>query len=1082
MIKELHNSSLGTILSKIFRIMKLTTFFLIVGISIANAFNTYSQSTILSLEAENKSIRDIFNEIEKNTEFIFFYNDATLDVNKTVRIQAKEQTVEKILDQLFKGTDLTYSIDDRQIFIMEKGEIIENATSIKVSGRIRDKNGEPMIGVNIQEVGTHNISVSDMDGNFSISVTVKPSLLRFSYIGYKTQEIKVEGSKILNITLEEDSETLNEVVVVGYGSLGRKTMTSAVSNIKQEEFQAGTASPLMAIQGQVSGLSVQSTNGSDPNAGVSLQLRGTNSINASQGPLIVIDGIPGADMELVAKEDIESINVLKDASAAAIYGTRASGGVILITTKRPQIGKASVNFTSELSIETVRKRPDILSAQEFRDYGRTTLGGAFDYGASTNWFDEITRKAPFSQRYVLNAGGGTENARLSATINYRKANGMAIGSDRAELGGRINTYFKFLNNRLELSSNVSYTNIKANLTNNEIFEKTMMINPTYPVYDETTPSGYNVIVGQAQMFNPVAEIKLASNALETNMILANSSLKLNITDFWSATATVAIKQNSAYQIQSRSAQHRLSQESGVTGWGNQDYRRNIDKTFDFTTNLDKSFGDHSINAVLGYSFQEFGGQGFSAGNSNFPVDAIGVNDLGAGTYLAQGNATMSSFKDPRIRLISFFGRANYAFKERYLLTATLRHEGSSKFYQNRWGTFPGISLGWRISSEEFMKQVSFINDLKLRAGYGETGNEGFDSTTAFRMFSLDSWAYANNEWIRVYGLKHNQVKDMKWEIKREFDVGLDFSVLKNKLNGRLDWYKRKIDRLIYQIPVASPPNVYDNAVTNAGNMENTGFELELNWNVLEKKDWNYNMNLVASTNKSKLTSLGTEGAYVNLHTLPHPGSPGTAVRITSGQDIGQYFIFKSAGFDDEGKALIYDRNDKIVPYEGNNYDDNRRYIGNAIPKVTLSWGHNVRYKNWDLSVYMRSWLGYDVFNVSDMYYGVQTSFNNGRNVLKSAYGRNSFIKNDTRLLTDYWLEKGNFLKIDVITLGYTFNKAKIHPFSNLRVYLTGRDLFTITGYRGMDPEVNVNGLEPGFEDVTAYPRTRTFMFGLQVGF
>lgn len=956
---------------------------------------------------------------------------------------------------------------------------------ITVTGRVTDQTGEALVGVTVLEVGTSNGSLTDVDGTYSIQVESN-GVLAFSYVGFTKKEIPIGKQSVINVVLQEDG-MLKEVVVVGYGSLDKRSMTNAVSSIKQENFIGGTSSPLMSIQGKVSGLSVQSTNGSDPNANVSIQLRGTNSINADKGPLIVIDGVPGAEIGLVSKEDIESINVLKDASAAAIYGTRASGGVILITTKKPQAGKAKLTFTSELSIESVKKKPNVLSASEFREYGKTDRDNSgdkgYDYGGSTDWYDEIIRSNPFSQRYVISASGGSENARLGASVTVRDAKGLSIGSDRKELSGRINSYFKFLDGRLELISNVSYSEVNANLPDNEIFEKAMTLNPTYPLYSDEYASGYNMILYQSQMFNPVAEIKLKSNNLESTLLLANSTLKLNITDFWSASAMVAAKRTTAYQVQYRSAQHRLSLENNVSGWGQQNYNRNIDKTIELTTNFDKTFGGHAINAVAGYSFQEFNGQGFWANNSNFPVDGVGVNDLSAGTFLSDGNAQLGSSRDVRTRLIAFLARLNYAFKDRYLFTATLRHEGSSKFYQNKWGTFPGVSAGWRISSEDFMKDIKFINDLKLRAGYGETGNAGFSSERAFRMFSLDEWSFVNGEWIRVYGLKHNQVKDMKWEVKKEFDLGLDFSILKDKINGRVDWYKRKVDRLIYTIPVASPPNVFGSSETNAGNMENTGFEVELNWNLINNKDWTYTTNLVAATNKTTLKSLGIGNAYINLHTLPHPGSAGEAVRIEPGAEIGKFFLFKNAGYDENGMALIYNKAGEIIPYSDRNMEEDRAYVGNAIPKVTLSWGHDIRYKNWDLNVYMRSWLGYDVFNVSEMYYGVQNSLSSGRNVLKAAFDKNSHINKDNpRLLTDYWLQNGSFLKIDVITLGYTFKKETIKPLSNLRVYLTGRDLFTITGYKGLDPEVNVNGLDPGFEDVNAYPRTRTFMFGVQIGF
>jgi len=1036
----------------------------------------------ITLSVNKAPLNEVLQELREQSDYAFFYKANYLQQAGPITLSVKNKPIEEVLPMVFKNQPFEYVIKDKTIIIkyQENGQAREmaltSAQQAKIAGVVTDGQG-PLPGVSVLLKNTSRGTLSNTRGEFTLEATIGDTLV-FRSIGYITQEVPINQPTV-NVVLAKSDEKLDEVVVMGYGSLDKRLLTSAVSDIRPNEFIGGTPSPMLAIQGKVPGLSVQSTNGTDPNAGVSLQLRGINSVNASQGPLIVIDGVPGADLNAVAKEDIESINVLKDASAAAIYGTRASGGVILITTKKPVVGNAQVNLTSELFTETIRRRPDILSAQEFRDFGKTD-DGTYDLGASTNWFDEVTNKNPFSQRYVVNAGGGTENARVMASFNTRKAKGMAVGSDRKEIGGRVNSYFKFLEGRLELSSNVSYSEINANLTDNAIFEKAMAMNPTLDPYDADDPTGYNVILGGLEYWNPLAEVKLRDNQLSSNFLLASSILKWNVTDFWSISGMAAAKRTSAYQVQYRSAEHRISRETGVNGWANQNYAKNMDKTFDLTTNLDKTFGIHAINAVLGYSFQEFNGQGFWAENQDFPVDGIGPNNLGSGSFLSEGRANMGSSKNTRTRLISFFGRVNYALKDRYLLTATLRHEGSSKFYDNKWGTFPGISAGWRISGEDFMKDVQFVNDLKLRAGYGETGNEGFSSTTAFRVYALDDWANVNGDWVRVYGLQHNQNKAMQWEVKKETDIGLDFTLFNNRLTGRLDWYRRKVNKLIYEIPVSSPPNVFATMVANAGDLENSGFEMEANWKAVQKKDFSYSTGLVASTNKSKITSLGAD-ASIYLHSLPNPGSAGVAVRVTGDEPIGQFYIFKSAGFDEAGKPLIYNRNDEVIAYD-NRSDLDKRFIGNAIPKLSLSWTNNFNYKNWDLSVYMRSWLGYDVFNVTNMYYGLNNSFSNGRNVLRSAYEKNAQIDYGSRILSDYWIEKGDFLKIDVVTLGYTFKSQKIKPLSNLRVYLTGRDLFTITGYSGLDPEVNVNGLDPGFEDVTAYPKTRTFMFGVQVSF
>lgn len=950
----------------------------------------------------------------------------------------------------------------------------------KVTGAVSDQAGNPLIGVSIVEVGTTNGVSSGMDGSFSIEAA-PGAKLRFSYVGTTTREVILTGQTDLRITLAQDNQ-LEDVVVVGYGSIDKRSLTNSVSKISQDEFIAGTNSPLMAIQGKIPGLSVMSTNGSDPNSGVSLQLRGVNSVSGDQGPLVVIDGVPGAEIDLVAKEDIESITVLKDASAAAIYGTRATGGVVLITTKHPKEGNLSVNFSTELQIESVSKKPDMLSADEFRQYGRTGVNNVYDFGASTDWFDAVTKNSPFSQRYSLSASGGTEKYGVSASGYLRDAEGVAIYNDRQEIGGRLSSYFKFLNDRLELAATINYTDINCTNVDNGMFEQAASLNPTYPVYDPASESGYYMILNQPYFRNPVAEVKLRENKYSSSLLLANVSLKLNITDHWSVMAQAAYKHVKSKSTNFTSKLHRESIEGHYNGSASHSFSQAMDKMLDVTTNYDRRFNRHSINAVLGYSFQEFNGDNFSAGNQDFLVDGLGPWNLGAGTYLTDGKASMGSYKNPMTRLIAFFGRANYSFDDRYLLTVTMRYEGSSKFSRNRWGVFPGISAGWRISSEEFMKNAHAVDDLKLRVSYGTTGNQGFNTNTAYRMYAKDSWTYYNGQWLPVYGLQQNQNRDMRWEIKKEFDLGLDFSFFNNRLSGRLDYFSRKIEDAIYSgIPVASPPAVFPTSTVNIGDIANKGFEFELNGRVVDTEDWSFDTSIVgAFVGKSRLEGMAKD-THLEFYPTPHGG--GAAVRIFGGQEIGRYFLYQFAGVrEEDGTPMVYNKDGKVIPYASGT-DADRVQTGNGLPKAVLSWNNTVRFRNWDLNLFFRSWLGQDVYNVTDMIQGVNSKITEGQNLLRSAYKRNAPISNIDRLmLLDYWLEKGDFLKLDAITLGYTLPRNKIKYISKLRCYFTVRNVCTLTGYSGLDPEVSVNGLAPGFEGMSQYPRTRTYMLGIQLGF
>jgi TonB-linked SusC/RagA family outer membrane protein len=946
----------------------------------------------------------------------------------------------------------------------------------EIKGNVADEKGGSLPGVTVALKGTLIGTLTDVNGNFSLVTPDDSGTLVFSFVGYTTQEIQISGATQLKVTLQPSETALQEVVVVGYGSIKKRDLTSSITELKPGDLIQGAVSPLLAMQGKVPGLTINADNGTDPNSGISLQLRGVNSINASQGPLVVIDGIPGGNINSVVKEDIASISVLRDASAAAIYGTRASGGVVLITTKSPKSGALQATFTSELFVETIRKRPQVLSAEQFVSNG---LGE--DKGHRTDWYDKVTVHNPFSQRYVLNLNGGTENAQIYATFNTRNAKGIGLGADRKEFGGRINTNFRFFDGFMELRNSISYEEAKANFGNNGTFDQAMILNPTETPYNATDPTGFNIFTGSFDLFNPIAEIRLRSDKAQYKNLLANSVLKINLSKEFYVSGMVSVKNDNEYKRFYRSAQHRESRANNIDGYASQEYKTYLDKTLELTANYNKYINQHSLNAVAGYTYQDFNGEGFNANNSDFPVDGIEENDMGTGLFLSDGRAGLGSWKNPWVKLAAFFGRVNYSFKDRYILTGTLRHEGSSKFAPgSQWGTFYGVSGAWRVSEEAFMKSLPFISDLKLRAGYGTTGNEGFDAKVARRIYGADTWWLVNGVWSRTYGVLHNQNKNIKWEVKRESNAGLDFALFNDKIVGRFDVYKRKVVDMIYNIAVSQPPAIYNETTTNVGSMENKGYEIELNWNAVAKKDFTYNMAIIASSNKSTLTTLNGGQTFLDRKGFGGPGNPGNAVRLFPGQDIGQFFLWRYAGITDAGNWMLYDKNGEAfdVTKQTKTIGD-KAFMGNAIPKLILSWNHTATYKNFDASIYMRSWLGHDVFNMSNFYYGIANV--KDRNILESAYEKNKNIKGEKEL-TDYWLENGNFLKVDALNVGYTFRPQVIKPFKGLRLYATARNLFVLTKYSGLDPEVNINGLEPGFEERSPYPKTRTFMFGLQANF
>ncbi len=1068
--------------SKFVKVTRMVLFFIMICISQGFAKNSYAQDTRLSLNIENQPIQEILEIIEEQTEFRFMYDATVVDLNQRKSIKCKNQSVAKILDDLFKDSGISYKIDDRQI-ALSRSEILNNfqqttQQQLTVTGKVTDQSGQPLPGATIVVKGTTQGTVTDAEGNYSLSNVAVNATLVFSFVGMETQEINVGNRTRIDVTLQEEAIALQEVVAVGYGTMQRREVTSSITSIKSEDLIPGVAgNPLIAIQDKVTGLSIQSTNGTSPNAGTSLQLRGIASIKAGQGPLIVIDGVPGGSLSSVSSEDIQSIDVLKDASAGAIYGTRAAGGVILITTKQPKAGKMRLTYTTELTTETIRRRPEVLSAKEFVENG---LGQ--DYGNETDWYDEVTVDFPFRQRHHINLNGGSETSKIYATFVASDQEGIALGDKRDEFGGRINANFNLLDNFVEIIAHADYRKSSSERSHNGIFYQAMKLNPTLSPYDPDSPTGFNVWTGGWEYYNPVADIRLRDDLGYNDNFLGDVTLKLNLTPHLSTQAMVATRIGQWRDVYYESAQHKNSLDNNRDGYASQNYGQNSDKTFEWQTNYLNEFGDHVVNGVVGYSFQEFNGDGFNMNNADFPVDGIKAWDMGKGTYLSKGRVGMGSWKDPRERLIAFFGRGNYSYKDTYMITLSGRYEGSSKFYKdNRWGFFPAISAGWRISNESFMEPFDFIDDLKIRGGYGVTGNQNFSPGVATRMYSSDTWWLSNGEWLYTYGLAHNQNKDLQWEEKKEWNIGVDFALFGNKLSGKFDIYNRTVDKMIYDVSVSVPPAIHDKTTMNVGNLKNTGWEGELAYNAVQTDKWNYNTVFRISHNNSVLESLWGSQTFWDRVGFPAPGSPGNAVRLYPGQDIGKFFVWRYAGFTEDGNWMLYDK-------DGNAFDvtertktiDDKAFVGNAIPVVQLSWDHSVSYKNWELYVLFTSWLGHDIFNTINMYFGLPNV--EEQNILKDAFKKHKNVKGEKELC-DYWIEDGDFLKLKNVTLRYNFNTSSVKFLQNASVYLSGRDLLTLTKYSGMEPESNINGLDPGFEWFNnLYPRTQTWTLGIQLTF
>jgi len=966
----------------------------------------------------------------------------------------------------------------------ENSMVEQNGRTVTVV--VTDEAG-PVIGANVLVKGTTNGATTDLDGRAVISNVPSNAVLVVSYIGYTTQEISVGRQTRINVVMKEDSEMLQDVVVVGYGSLQKKQVTSSITSLKAEDMLTGVSGSdiTTALQGKISGLVMD--NSGSVNAGTTIQLRGMTSINAGRAPLVVIDGFAGGDIRSVNQEDIKSIDVLKDGSAGAIYGTRAASGVILITTKSGSDtnGKLRLNYSNEFTHRAPFGKPDMLDGDGWRAH-LSDIAGGIDYGDNFDWWDEMLNKNNFSQRHHVSMDYGTQKAKLYVSFSYGKSEGVLIDDERTDYSGRINGSFKFFDDWLEIRPSVDYRQAARN-NNAPNIRQGFANNPTRSAYDENSVTGYNVWLGDDFDYNVIADAALSDYYGLDKWFKPEVNMKLNI----KAIPGLSYDQIVGYENRQwenhtyRTKNHRAELNNSRTGRAYLGFSKTENITAEgYFTYIHEFKGGHNLNAVAGYSYFERNGEGFNMTNYNFTVDKIKYWDMGQGTFLSDGKAEMSSSKDITQRLFSWFGRVNYSYQDKYLLGASIRHEGSSKFAsKTRWGDFWAVNAGWRISNEEFMKNVEWVNDLKIRFGYGVTGNNDFSSSYMANLLGSDTmWMLPNGEgWWMSYGKTQNVNPELGWEEKKEWNIGIDYSLFNNRLYGKFDVYRRKIDNMLYSVRVPQPPYTQDSQWQNIGAMESKGWEFEIGGDIIRKKDFTWNSELNLSHNSGKILTIWGNNTYYNGNGFPSPGTPGDAARIEEGAKIGQFYIWKFAGFDQDGNFELIDKNGEVIPASKKSEED-KYYQGNYLPALIAGWTNKIRWKNLDVSVQLRSWIDFDVYNSINMYYGIQNR--TSLNVLKDAYGKFNHIRGEKQIC-DYYLEDGTFLKIQNITVGYTFPMSKVTKgmVDRIRLYFSGNNLATFTGYSGLNPEVNITGWDQGTEKVwSVYPQSHVLTFGMQFNF
>jgi TonB-linked SusC/RagA family outer membrane protein len=946
---------------------------------------------------------------------------------------------------------------------------------------VLDETGEGLPGVTVKRLGTDKGTVTDIDGKFTIDALAGENL-EISFVGYETQLIRLTENKDLKIQLALSTTDLDEVVVIGYGTLDKKELTSAISHISAEDLSKTTNSnPLMAIQGKVAGLTITNTGGSDPNSEPSIQIRGASSRLASNDPLYVIDGIPGGSLQNINPDDIKSIDVLKDGAASAIYGTRGGAGVIVITTKKGKAGKTQSTYSSSLTIDIPKYELETLSADEFLDKGRGT-----DYGSKTDWKEEVTRDYSIAQKHSLSFSGGAENFAYRVSADYKDAEGLDLRSAREEYGARISVNHKTESKLFESNFNIAPRVIKKNNSHYDAVSKSVMINPTYSVKNPMNPELYTEIPsGSDGFFNPVELLEQEESGTEGKLLDWNGSLKLNILKNLNTEVTVSQNMSSYFDYYFLPSTTSLAKRENRAGKASRKESKWDEKNFSWVTNYMLEFNKNLFKFMGGYSYQETVSEGLNGDNADFTSDALKYNNLGDGTYNSdeEGRLGFGSYKEDS-RLVAFFGRVNYNFDNKYVLSASLRKEGSTRFGNDeKWGYFPAVSAGWRITQESFMKNIKWLNELKLRADYGVTGNQNFGNYNSLSIYQGYGNYLYDGKYYKVWGPGNNTNKDLKWEVGKNFNLGIDFSLLNNRVRGSINYYNKKQEDLLGWVPADPIVSVKDQTLVNVGSMKNTGFEIDLNILAVKTEDFKYKIGFVGATNDNKFTSFSNDTyqgqEYLDMYDMPGPGTPGHAQRLEAGERIGNFYMYKFAGVDQLGNMLVYNKDGEIIQGKEAKEED-KRVVGNGLPEFTMSMNHSFQYKEFDLGIFFRGAFGYDLFNTHEFYYGLQSSPIN-ENVLTTAYTDNVKIKGD-KILSDYFIEKGDFLKLDAITFGYTLNLEKTY-LNSVRFYATGKNLGTLTSFSGVDPELYpINGLTPGITGKGYYPSSFQMIFGVQVKF
>ena len=951
-----------------------------------------------------------------------------------------------------------------------------------VKGVVVDAQG-PVIGATVLQQNTTNGTTTGLDGDYVLRVPDADALVEISCIGYATQVFKASEVPA-QVILLEDTEFLDEVVVIGYGTLSKKEVSASIVQVDSKDFFRGTTNnPMTMLTGKVAGLNVVTSQGSNPNSGSDYQIRGATSLQAGNGPLVVIDGVPGGDIRSLAPQDIESMTVLKDAASASIYGTAGANGVILVTTKKgskDEAGTAHVTYDGAFNVNFVKDPIAVLTPDEWVRSRRGT-----DYGARTDWYNALLRDFSYGHSHYIGVDGSTAKGSYNASVSYKNSLGVDLVDAREEFGARAAVEQRLLKDFLQLNISLNARRVNEEYGNDGSFGTALTINPTFPIYNED--GSYYQPTAPTGATNPV-EAMLNKTANGQRLYTTGAvSLKANFikTDVhnFSSTVTYSLDYNDYKSNNYTPIESHDKYWNGYEGTASLSYSKNWRNQLEWLFNYSFHNGNHHLNAVAGYSYQDHNSESMNMTNRGFTYDSLLWNDIGAGTARTENPAQTSMGSGKSLsKVIALLGRVNYNWNNTIFASLSLRHEGATNFgVNNKWGNFPAASIAWEMANMEFMQGARWINSLKPRVSYGVTGRRG-GSNVSRPTYGSHGQYFMDGEWVKGYRPATNANPDLRWEKLVAVNAGIDFVFFDNRLRGSLDLYDRRSPDLLYNYTAPQPPFIHSSILVNVGETQNLGAELALDGDIIKKKNFTWTSGINASVGYSKIRTLSNQiygASYIDMLGTGGLGQTSYYYRYTEGSRLGTLYGYEAAGVNEYGDMMVYDNDGNVITAASANAAF-KRYIGNTIPKLFLSWNNTFRYKNWDLNVFMNGAFGHMIYN-NRRAGNLQSSGN--ANVFRTAYTRDKDVREYGGVVTSYFLEHGDFMKLQNVSLGYTLAPKNTDIIRSLRIFLTATDLYTFTGYTGTDPALlSTNGLTPGVDNGVGYPETRVVTLGATVTF